>query len=63
MSAVKYTIHFTALDGSEATITGDSEAISAIEGALEKAGIEYNEQVECWDEGFYGKSKPVLAHS
>jgi len=50
---IKYTTYFTALDGSEATITGDASAVNAIEDAFKKAGIKYNTQVECWDAGFY----------
>jgi hypothetical protein len=52
---VQYTIFFTAQDGSQAKITGDDNAISAIEKAFKRAGIKYNDQVETWDEGFYKK--------
>ncbi len=49
----EYSIYFTAKDGSTAKITGDLRALEAIEAALEKAGIKFNEHIETWDEGFY----------
>jgi hypothetical protein len=50
---IQYTIYFTALDGSQAEISGDATALDAIEEAFKRAGIQYNEKVETWDEGFY----------
>jgi len=55
---MRATIYFTALDGSEAEITGADAALEAIEKAFKKAGIKFNEQVETWDEGFYDTPKP-----
>lgn len=51
------TLYFTAKDGSEATVTGNAKALDAIEAIFEKAGVKYNEQIECWDEGFYESTK------
>jgi len=53
MSSLSAKIFFTSLDGYEAQITGDEPALRAIEEALERAGIRFNEQVGTWDEGFY----------
>ncbi len=53
MAKVQYTAHFTSKEGYEAQITGDEPAIRAIEDLFERAGIRFNESVECWDEGYY----------
>ncbi len=50
---VKYTMHFTSKDGSAAQVFGDERALEAIERAFERAGIQFNESVQCWDEGYY----------
>jgi hypothetical protein len=47
------TIYFTAKNGADAQITGDSEAIDAIEKIFKKAGVRWNDSVETWDAGFY----------
>lgn len=51
--SMTWTTYLTAEDGSSATISGDIEAVTAIERALEKAGARYNESVGTWDFGFY----------
>ncbi len=53
---IKYTLHFTSKDGSEAQITGDVNALNAIERAFERTGIRFNENVGCWDEGYYKRT-------
>jgi hypothetical protein len=52
-----YTIHFTAKDGSQAKITGDWNAIVAIEDIFARAGIRWDAVVETWDEGFYATER------
>jgi hypothetical protein len=47
------TIYFTAKDGAEAQITGDTKALDAIEELFESAGIKWNERIGTWDAGFY----------
>lgn len=41
-------------------ISESSEALDRIIEALEDYGFEYNESVDCWDEGFYDK-QPSLS--
>jgi len=53
MTTPRIRISFTALTGHEAEIIGEEPAIRAIEEALERAGIKFNEKIETWDEGFY----------
>lgn len=56
MTTIQFAIHVTAKDGSEAKITGDETALDAIEAALRKGGAKWNEEVGCWDFGFYKKN-------
>ncbi len=58
---LRYAINFTSKDGSEAEIIGHPMAIDVIERAFKRAGIRFNENVECWDEGYY-ELKPQQTH-
>lgn len=51
----EYRLYFTAKDGAQAEIFGDSTALDAIERAFAKAGIHFNTEVETWDEGYYSR--------
>lgn len=52
-SEVQYSIKVTARDGSEATVTGDANAIDRIITALEKDGARWNADLEIFDFGFW----------
>lgn len=53
MMRISYSVGITDKAGRDASLTGSSELIDRIEALLEANGFKWNEEVECWDEGFY----------
>ena len=48
-----YSVTITDKAGHEAQLSGSPYVLDRIETMLEAAGFKWNEEVECWDEGFY----------
>ncbi len=55
--SIKLAIYFTAQDGSTAEISGDQNALDAIEKLFEESGVKFNETLETWDAGFYSNGQ------
>jgi len=53
---ISYTIHVTATNGAEASVTGSQTAIEQIEKALFAGGARFDKNTECWDFGYYKDS-------
>ncbi len=50
---ISYSATITDKAGREVMISGSADLIDHIGEILETNGFKWNEQVECWDEGFY----------
>ena len=50
---ISYSVTITDRAGREVQLSGSSDLIDRIENILSANGFKWNEQVECWDEGFY----------
>ena len=57
------TTYFTNKDGRACKITGDDEAVTSLNAILESAGLEWNEEMGTWDEGFYREPDAVLTET
>jgi hypothetical protein len=59
---VRYTIHFTASDGSEAAITGDPRAVEEIEAIFARSRrVKFHDGSQTWDAGYYDETKRKTA--
>jgi len=50
---ISYSVTITDKTGRDVQLSGSSDLIDRIEAMLEANGFKWNDQVECWDEGFY----------
>lgn len=59
---IDFGVFFTAKSGAECKITGDLAAVERITAILAARGVQFNEEIETWDEGFYD-STPKKPHA